>query len=176
MEIAMVVCEFDSDHEIANLANQLNCPVLSYDSDFYIFDVKYIPFFLGDRQNLYVLRKLEHLGTPRRQWRSNLRCKIFNRKQFLARTNLSKDKLKILSVFLGNDTIPRVTTIDDFCNYLQLGPGRFSVNVIKWLASKSVPEAIEKMKNYYKDEATRESMMVLINETIDKINVKTVNI
>ncbi|KAG5684634.1 hypothetical protein PVAND_013855 [Polypedilum vanderplanki] len=37
-------CLFEADNEIAILARKLNCPVLSYDSDFYIFDGQYIPF------------------------------------------------------------------------------------------------------------------------------------
>uniref|UniRef100_A0A182Q224 XPG N-terminal domain-containing protein n=1 Tax=Anopheles farauti TaxID=69004 RepID=A0A182Q224_9DIPT len=37
-------CPFEADDEIAVLARKLNCPVLSYDSDFYIHDVQYIPY------------------------------------------------------------------------------------------------------------------------------------
>lgn len=37
-------CLFEADNEIAMLARKLDCPVLSYDSDFYIFDGKYIPY------------------------------------------------------------------------------------------------------------------------------------
>ncbi|XP_053673574.1 protein asteroid [Anopheles nili] len=37
-------CAFEADDEVAILARKLNCPVLSYDSDFYIFDVQYIPY------------------------------------------------------------------------------------------------------------------------------------
>ncbi|CAO1308665.1 unnamed protein product [Diamesa serratosioi] len=36
-------CMFEADNEIAILARKLNCPVLSYDSDFYIFNGLYIP-------------------------------------------------------------------------------------------------------------------------------------
>lgn len=36
-------CLFEADHELAILAKHLECPVLSYDSDFYIYRVKYIP-------------------------------------------------------------------------------------------------------------------------------------
>lgn len=37
-------CLYEADNEIAILARKLDCPVLSYDSDFYIFDGKYIPY------------------------------------------------------------------------------------------------------------------------------------
>lgn len=37
--IPLVQCLFEADNEIACLAHQWNCPVLSNDSDFYIFDL-----------------------------------------------------------------------------------------------------------------------------------------
>ncbi|XP_050076938.1 protein asteroid [Anopheles maculipalpis] len=37
-------CPFEADDEVAILARKLNCPLLSYDSDFYIHDVQYIPY------------------------------------------------------------------------------------------------------------------------------------
>lgn len=36
-------CVFEADDEVAVLARKLKCPVLSYDSDFYIHNVQYIP-------------------------------------------------------------------------------------------------------------------------------------
>uniref|UniRef100_A0A182P3B8 XPG_I_2 domain-containing protein n=1 Tax=Anopheles epiroticus TaxID=199890 RepID=A0A182P3B8_9DIPT len=42
--VAFMRCPFEADDEAAILARKLNCPVLSYDSDFYIHDVQYIPY------------------------------------------------------------------------------------------------------------------------------------
>ncbi|XP_049277941.1 protein asteroid [Anopheles funestus] len=42
--VSFMRCPFEADDEVAILARKLNCPVLSYDSDFYIHDVQYIPF------------------------------------------------------------------------------------------------------------------------------------
>ncbi|KAJ8303625.1 hypothetical protein KUTeg_020021 [Tegillarca granosa] len=46
LDIPHVTCDFEADSEIVVLANDLNCPVISMDSDFYIFEVQggYIPF------------------------------------------------------------------------------------------------------------------------------------
>ncbi|XP_016992037.2 protein asteroid [Drosophila rhopaloa] len=41
--VPVMRCVFEADDELAALARKLNCPVLSYDSDFYIHNVKYIP-------------------------------------------------------------------------------------------------------------------------------------
>ncbi len=40
MEIRHVTCDFDADAEVATLANEVKCPVLSHDSDFLVYDIK----------------------------------------------------------------------------------------------------------------------------------------
>ncbi|XP_052062022.1 protein asteroid homolog 1-like [Mytilus californianus] len=46
LRIQYIKCDFEADRDIQRLANDLKCPVLSRDSDFFIFDVHfgYIPF------------------------------------------------------------------------------------------------------------------------------------
>uniref|UniRef100_A0A1A9VZP1 Uncharacterized protein n=1 Tax=Glossina brevipalpis TaxID=37001 RepID=A0A1A9VZP1_9MUSC len=41
--VPIMRCLFEADDELAALGRKLNCPVLSYDSDFYIYNVRYIP-------------------------------------------------------------------------------------------------------------------------------------
>lgn len=43
-KVPVMRCMFEADDEIAILARKLECPVLSYDSDFYIHNVMYIPY------------------------------------------------------------------------------------------------------------------------------------
>lgn len=38
VNVKVMRCFFEADNEIAILAKKMKCPVLSYDSDFYIFD------------------------------------------------------------------------------------------------------------------------------------------
>lgn len=40
LDIQHVACEFEADDDIATLANDLNCPVMSNDSDFFVYDLK----------------------------------------------------------------------------------------------------------------------------------------
>ncbi|KFB38711.1 hypothetical protein ZHAS_00006113 [Anopheles sinensis] len=42
--VSVMRCPFEADDEVAILARKLNCPVMSYDSDFYIHNVQYIPY------------------------------------------------------------------------------------------------------------------------------------
>lgn len=41
--VPVMRCVFEADDELAALSRKLKCPVLSYDSDFYIHNVRYIP-------------------------------------------------------------------------------------------------------------------------------------
>lgn len=45
INIPFLVCEFEADHDIATLANLFLCPVLSDDSDFFVYDLRtgYLP-------------------------------------------------------------------------------------------------------------------------------------
>ncbi|XP_036328993.1 protein asteroid [Rhagoletis pomonella] len=41
--VPVMRCVFEADDELATLSRKLGCPVLTYDSDFYIYNVQYIP-------------------------------------------------------------------------------------------------------------------------------------
>ncbi|XP_039951795.1 protein asteroid [Bactrocera tryoni] len=41
--VSVMRCVFEADDELATLSRKLGCPVLTYDSDFYIYNVQYIP-------------------------------------------------------------------------------------------------------------------------------------
>ena len=40
LKIPHVMCDFEADHQVAALANEWHCPVLTSDSDFFIFNVE----------------------------------------------------------------------------------------------------------------------------------------
>lgn len=52
LEIPHATCDFEADSEIASLANAWECPVISNDSDFFVFNIAggYIPFDYLDTQ------------------------------------------------------------------------------------------------------------------------------
>ncbi|GAB0086349.1 hypothetical protein DMENIID0001_003980 [Sergentomyia squamirostris] len=82
MGVHVMRCLFEADEEVANLAKRLNCPVLSYDSDFYIYNVLYIPFV---SLTLKVYRKLvQRNGNQEIQAeRCSMKAKKRNKKQEL---------------------------------------------------------------------------------------------
>ena len=79
----------EADQEIASLANLWNCPVISNDSDFFIFDLKqgYIP--------------LKHLD-----WSSKpLTADLFKSEKLSQHLKIPKDLLPLLASLLGNDYV-----------------------------------------------------------------------
>ena len=83
----------EADPDIVSLANHLRCPVLSNDSDYYIFNLEggYIP-----------LNKNNHGG----------RMRVFYYKEFDRQFGFMDHDLRLLlPVFLGNDFYPKALTI-----------------------------------------------------------------
>ncbi|XP_055387275.1 protein asteroid [Condylostylus longicornis] len=73
--VHLMRCMYEADEELAALARCLNCPVLSYDSDFYVFNVKYIPLIT---LRMKVLEKKESKMNQRHELRA---CEAKNLKK-----------------------------------------------------------------------------------------------
>ena len=79
----------EADAEVASLANAWNCPVLSNDSDFFIFDIKagYIPLSSFD-------------------WKSSrLLAKIFHRRKLASHLRIHPELLPMFASLVGNDYV-----------------------------------------------------------------------
>ena len=85
---------FEADEVIAHLAHTSRCPVISNDSDFYIFDVDFILLDSLDIANFS-------------SGDTFLRCEKFNRQKMLSHYGLgSIELLHLLAALTGNDYIP----------------------------------------------------------------------
>lgn len=94
--IKFATTTFEADSDIAALAKFLRCPVLSFDSDFYIYDVDYIPFFTLD------------LGvSPRPDGKGYMKnCEVYRVERLLQGFHgLKKSVLPLLAALLGNDYV-----------------------------------------------------------------------
>lgn len=102
-----VQCSFEADKEIAAIAKVLRCPVLSFDSDFYIYDVLYIPINTlesGVWMNPDKGRFVKH-------------CKIYRFEHLLRSfSGLDRSLLPLAAAVLGNDYVKRKTFKDFFRN------------------------------------------------------------
>ncbi|KAH8412098.1 hypothetical protein KR222_010861 [Zaprionus bogoriensis] len=70
-DVPVMRCTFEADDELAALARKLNCPVLSYDSDFYIHNVQYIPLITLTVKVLSRQRAKQATAQQRQQLRRN---------------------------------------------------------------------------------------------------------
>lgn len=143
LNVKIVRCELEADNEIANVARYLNCPVLSYDSDFFIFDVPYVPFSTMElRTVLDKKSKLKYIP-----------CQIYTLDKFLQSFGgLEKSTLPLLAVLLGNDYV-KVSTFNKFYSQIKLEKRKFAkskqqqriVALIKWLQTETFESAVNKV-------------------------------
>lgn len=97
MRLKFVVSDGEADSDIVSLANHLRCPVLSNDSDYYIFNLEcgYIP-----------------LNNSYRSMRNGSRVRVFYYREFDRQFGFMDHDLRLLlPVFLGNDFYRQPLTI-----------------------------------------------------------------
>ena len=95
--VRLVQCSYEADHVIAQLAMAEDCPVISNDSDFFIFNVRFISLdsLQLDSGGGGVS---EGEGVP---------CRMFDRARLLEHYSIaSTELLHLLAALLGNDYIP----------------------------------------------------------------------
>ncbi|XP_011688848.1 PREDICTED: protein asteroid-like, partial [Wasmannia auropunctata] len=159
-------CIFEADNTIAAIARILNCPVLSYDSDFYIYGSLYIPF------NTWEIGIVPNKPTGRGYMK---RCKIYYvEKLFRAYYGLNQSLLPLAAVLLGNDYVKQHTFRNFFRHQPQTGRRRYNTEqqrridiAFHWLRSRhSLNEAvIEILSRCRKQE--RKHVLNIIETTIN---------
>lgn len=97
MDIEVIACPFEADKEIAAIANDKQCPVLSQDSDFYA-----LPIIAGFLPIDYLRIKTDRKhGKEISQF---LPCKIYHFEKFTSLfPRLGQKVFPLLAILLGND-------------------------------------------------------------------------
>ncbi|XP_034182093.2 protein asteroid-like isoform X1 [Osmia lignaria lignaria] len=104
-----VQCLFEAHNVAASVAKILNCPVLSYDSDFYIYGSLYIPFNTLDK---YATKS----GTGKGYL---MCCRIYRTERLLnSFEGLDESMLPLVEILLGNDYVKR--TFKNFFRHFKL--------------------------------------------------------
>ena len=105
-----VTCTFEADDQIAALANAWSCPVMSNDSDFFIFDLKG-GFIVFDYINLQVLtdeRQSENSDSGATEKYKYLNVQIYYTKNLIdVFPSLDKSMLPLFACLYGNDVVQR---------------------------------------------------------------------
>ncbi|XP_026672688.1 protein asteroid-like, partial [Ceratina calcarata] len=156
-------CLFEADNEIAAVAKILNCPVLSYDSDFYIYGSQYIPFNTLDT---CVVSHSRGKGYVKR-------CKIYKAEYLLnSFRGLHESMLPLAAILLGNDYVER-GTFTNFFRHMDIKkiPGRkyresMITATFTWLSKYTLNTAITRILITL-PEPSRRSMLNLIEDIIN---------
>ncbi|XP_048882479.1 protein asteroid homolog 1-like [Brienomyrus brachyistius] len=94
LQVPFVQCMAEADREIASLANEWSCPVLTSDSDFFIFDLK---------RGCFPFKEF--------QWKTVTECSKYIRAQrysadrFCAHFRMNKELLPLFATMRGNDWV-----------------------------------------------------------------------
>lgn len=168
--INKVRCDFEGDTDTANIARALGCPILSYDSDYFIFDTLYIPF---PNFEMTVRRtKLQNNKTYK-----YINCKIYSVDKFLKSFDgLEKRSLPMLAVLLGNDYVKRGVFTMFYqnlkiqkCHGNQSDQQKRIKSLLIWLQNETIESALKKVLSRYK-KVRRNNIMKKIQEAIKGYN------
>ncbi|XP_076624028.1 protein asteroid-like [Colletes latitarsis] len=160
LNIRFVQCLFDADNSIAAVAKALNCPVLSLDSDFYLYGIEYIQF---DTLSDCIIR-----NTTTENYR--MPCKIYRIKHLLnAFEGLNQCMLPLAAVLLGND-IADHNLFKNFFNRFELPHrvyNKFEHHQLlievtfNWLSKCTLEEAITEILNTISEPMQQEVLNII---------------
>ena len=103
LRIGHFTCDSEADEEIAALANHFGCPVMSNDSDFYVYDLKG-GFIMFDYINL----QLRHLSTESGDAVHYLAVQIYFLDTLLGQfADMDRRMVSLFATLQGNDVIER---------------------------------------------------------------------
>ncbi|XP_071764245.2 single-strand DNA endonuclease ASTE1-like [Centroberyx gerrardi] len=131
LEVPVAQCFAEADREIAALASEWECPVLSNDSDFYIFD---LPAGL--------------LPTTHFHWKSRgrgfIRCKSYTTSSFCTLFNIQHQVLPVFAALAGNDYVKlrEVRLTSCWARSAPAGSGSTGLleGLLRWLRGFQRPE------------------------------------
>nr|XP_031320955.1 protein asteroid homolog 1 isoform X2 [Camelus dromedarius] len=116
LQVPFVQCFSEADRDIMTLANHWNCPVLSSDSDFCIFDLKggFCPLNSFQWRNVSTIKGTGDRYIPAKCFSLDALCRHFS--------NMNKALLPLLAVLCGNDHV-NLPVVETFLSKVRLPPG-----------------------------------------------------
>ncbi|KAK2902716.1 hypothetical protein Q8A67_007429 [Cirrhinus molitorella] len=136
LKVPLVQCLEEADWEIAALAKEWNCPVLSNDSDFYVFKLEggFLPITYFKWKNAKVDRHTNQ---------KFIKAKIFTVGNFCKSFRMSPELLPVVAAILGNDYVkPQNIRCLGLEKYSTLGTKHAQTDgLINWLSQFPGPEA-----------------------------------
>ncbi|KAM6161012.1 single-strand DNA endonuclease ASTE1 [Erethizon dorsatum] len=146
LQVCFVQCFSEADQDIMTLANHWNCPVLSSDSDFCIFDLKtgFCPLNSFQWRNMNTIKGTKNYYIPAKCFSLDAFCHHFS--------NMNKALLPLFAVLCGNDHI-NLPIVETFLSKVCLPPRATSskgrrhhrvLGILNWLSHFADPtEALD---------------------------------
>lgn len=166
--IKMILCDYEADYHIASLARAMKCPVLSYDSDFFIYDCLYIPI------------NTVTMECRKKQGKYVLECKLYRVERFLQKFGgMDKSLLPLVGTLLGNDYVNK-NVFSNFFNQMKL-PKKSSTKIndqqrtisalLHWLQPHTLESATARILSRLKYQ-DRERVAKIIEDSIEGFRCK----
>ncbi|XP_073534184.1 single-strand DNA endonuclease ASTE1 isoform X2 [Phyllobates terribilis] len=179
LQVPFVQCFSEADREIVALANLWNCPVLSFDSDFCIFDLNagYCPQTSFHWKNIVSVKDTRECYISARSFSARKLCQFYN--------NLNMVLLPLFAVLTGNDYIS-LPILETFFSKVHLPVGNASHGgrrhtrihgLLNWLSRfADVEEAMENVLNQLRIN-DRDSVRQLLYSAMEEYSLyDTVNL
>nr|XP_033785894.1 protein asteroid homolog 1 [Geotrypetes seraphini]XP_033785895.1 protein asteroid homolog 1 [Geotrypetes seraphini]XP_033785896.1 protein asteroid homolog 1 [Geotrypetes seraphini] len=170
LQVPFVQCFSEADRDIMTLANQWNCPVLTLDSDFCIFDLKagYCPLTYFQWKNVCTCKHTKQCYIQARCFSIEKFCAHFG--------HMNKALLPLFAVLNGNDYI-NLPSLETFFSKVRFpigtsgSRGRKHLRIqglLNWLSGFTDPEeAIDGVLHYLKKHEKEEVRKLLCSSMED---------
>ncbi|KAM4600397.1 single-strand DNA endonuclease ASTE1-like [Polymixia lowei] len=140
LNVSLAQCFGEADQEIASLASELRCPVLSNDSDFYVFDLPagFLPI------SHFQWKAVSHRGNQ-----TFIPCKRYTTSSFCTFFKIERRLLPVFSAVAGNDYVKlrEMGLMVRWEEYAPADRGKMSrlEGLLRWLRDFQQPEDVLRM-------------------------------
>ncbi|KAM4600398.1 single-strand DNA endonuclease ASTE1-like [Polymixia lowei] len=137
LDVSLAQCIGEADQEIASLASEWRCPVLSNDSDFYVFDLPagFLPI------SHFQWKAVSHRGNQ-----TFIPCKRYTTSSFCTFFKIERRLLPVFSAVAGNDYVKLrdMGLMVRWEKYAPVGRGKLSrlEGLLRWLRDFQRPEDV----------------------------------
>ncbi|GFT31684.1 protein asteroid homolog 1 [Nephila pilipes] len=169
--IQFAQCDFEADDQVTALANYYDCPALSDDSDFYIFNVRKGFIRLASVGKSVLEADID--GTKCKY----LDCNIYHVDKFMSYfPALDQNVLPLFGTLVGNDYV-NTKEFESFYGSIRIGKRdcrgfranqgqKKIVRLLTWLEHCNVNEAVEKVLRHL-NKKNREHVEFVMNQSMD---------
>ncbi|XP_053288163.1 protein asteroid homolog 1 [Pleuronectes platessa] len=131
LQVPLAQCYGEADQQIAALASEWQCPVLSNDSDFFIFNLP---------AGLLPIRHFQWKSLERSGSRWYVPCRSYHRSHLCTSFHIGSQLLPTFAVLAGNDYVKLSIRWDQFAPTWGRKPHRL-IGLLSWLSGFLTPQA-----------------------------------